>query len=149
MKHVKIIIALIIALFHWSHLLFSFPNFIFSAKCYFAKYFATYTTKYYAGKIFESLFQSFLVKICRITSVFVLRKYICISMLIIHLILFILLSTIFSIVFVNKWQLLVRSVHKMANVYRNIFDTSKYFNTSLRDCSSCFSKIQINEILEH
>ena len=41
------------------------------------------------------------------------------------------------------------SVHKMANLYRNIFDTSKYFKTSLTDCSSCYSKIQINEILEH
>ena len=41
------------------------------------------------------------------------------------------------------------SVHKMANLHRNIFDTSKYFKTSSRDCSSCFSKTQINEILEH
>ena len=48
-----------------------------------------------------------------------------------------------------NWPFWALIMHKMANLYRNIFDTSKYFKTSLRDCSSCFSKIQINEILEH
>ena len=48
-----------------------------------------------------------------------------------------------------NWPFWALIMHKMANLWRNIFDRSKYFKTSLRDCSSCFCKIQINEILEH
>ena len=56
------------------------------------------------------------------------------------------------IVSVSKLYVFVLDIHgpctKWPNLYRNIFDSSKYFETSFRDCSTCFSKIQINEILE-
>ena len=38
---------------------------------------------------------------------------------------------------------------KLSNLYPSTCDTSKCFKTSFRDCSSCVSKIQINEILKH
>ena len=52
-------------------------------------------------------------------------------------------NTCFEVSFLIRLHFCCTSVHKMANLYRNIFGTSKYFKTSFRDCSSCFSKIQI------